>query len=167
MGYVTPFFPSFRTNCQPHLQFLESGESVSGSNPIKSSSGATVSVFDGKKVVLNYRKIFISELLNVIWGKLSGSDVDCASSLKKEVQVILEEMDDKDVDVSPLMRLVKSFFELASIYDQSLSEVREEIEKLRQKEKDLEVLFEATEKEIEEAKLGVSTAEKDFDACNK
>ncbi|MCE3051182.1 hypothetical protein HAX54_049050 [Datura stramonium] len=48
----------------------------------------------------------------------------------------------------------------------SLSEVKEEIEKLRQKEKDIEVLFEATEKEIEEAKLGVSTAEKDFDACN-
>ncbi|MCD7451341.1 hypothetical protein HAX54_011125 [Datura stramonium] len=49
---------------------------------------------------------------------------------------------------------------------QSLSKVKEEIENLRRKEKDLEVLLEATEKEIEEAKLGVSTSEKDFDACN-
>ncbi|MCD7451342.1 hypothetical protein HAX54_011126 [Datura stramonium] len=98
----------------------ESGESVFGPNPIKSSSvgktetettsisrngvratlssdlqkhpTATVSVFDGKKVVLNYRKMFISELWSVIRGKISGSNVDCASSLKEEVQVILEEM---------------------------------------------------------------------------
>ncbi|MCD7447100.1 hypothetical protein HAX54_023129, partial [Datura stramonium] len=166
----------------------ESGESVYGPNLIKSSS-----------VVVECDS-----------GKLSGSDVDCASSLKEEVQVILEDMDGKDVDVSPLMRLMKSFFELAAIYDharstlhdkdmkvarkelsiaagerlsnvmfeehekiekvssirQSLSEVKEEIEKLRRKEKDLEVLLEATKKEIEEAKLGVSIAEKDFDACN-
>ncbi|MCD9639494.1 hypothetical protein HAX54_024065, partial [Datura stramonium] len=127
----------------------ESGESVSCTNSIKSSSTGkigkeatsihrdgvrarlssdfqkhpttAVSVFDGKKVVLNYRKMFISELWSVIRGKLSGSDVDCASSIKKEVQVILEEMDGKDVDVSPLMRLVKSFFELAAIYDQARS----------------------------------------------
>ncbi|MCE3217144.1 hypothetical protein HAX54_010567, partial [Datura stramonium] len=216
----------------------ESGESVSGPNPIKSSPTSkmekeatsirrdgvrarlssdlqrhpTVAVFlfDGKKVILNYQNMFISELWSVIRGKLSGSDVDCASSIKEEVQVILEEMNGKDVDVSPLMRLMKSFFELTATYDQarstlhdkdmedarkklsiaageclsnfmfeehekiekassirqSLSKVKEEIENLCQKEKDLEVLLEATEKEIEEAKLGVSTAEKDFDSCN-
>ncbi|MCD7455462.1 hypothetical protein HAX54_028234 [Datura stramonium] len=44
--------------------------------------------------------------------------------------------------------------------------VKEKIEKLRRKEKDLEILLAATEKEVEEAKLVVSTAEKDFDACN-
>ncbi|MCE3216116.1 hypothetical protein HAX54_004959, partial [Datura stramonium] len=153
----------------------ESGESVSSPNPIKSSSADKI----GKKATSICRD------RSVIQGKIFQSDVDCASSLKVEVQVILEKMDGKDVDVSLLMRLVKSFFELAAIYDQerstlhdkdmeaarkelflSLSKVKGEIEKLSQKEKDLEVLLEATEKEIEEAKLGVSTAEKDFDACN-
>ncbi|MCD7459685.1 hypothetical protein HAX54_041642 [Datura stramonium] len=60
-----------------------------------------------------------SRTLTVPFKKLSESDVDCASSLKEEVQVILEEMDGKDVDVSPLMRLMTSFFELSSIYDQA------------------------------------------------
>ncbi|MCD7459579.1 hypothetical protein HAX54_041348 [Datura stramonium] len=103
----------------------------------------------------------LSRTLTVLFkeGKLSESDVDCASSLKEVVQVILEEMDGKDVDVSPLMGLVKSFFE-------SLREVKEKIEKLHRKEKDLKVLLEAIEKEVEEAKLGVSIAEKDFDACS-
>ncbi|MCD7450235.1 hypothetical protein HAX54_004680 [Datura stramonium] len=130
------------------------------------------------------------------------SDVDYASSLKGEVQDILEEMDGKDVDVYPLMKLIKSFFELAAIYDearstlhdkdmestrkefsiiagerlsnamfeehekiekvssihQSLNEVKEKIEKLCGKEKDLEVILENTEKDVEEVKLGVSTA---------
>ncbi|MCD7460187.1 hypothetical protein HAX54_043036 [Datura stramonium] len=216
----------------------KSGESIFSPNPIKSPSTGkiekeatfaprdrvrarsssdlqkhpttAVSVFDGKKVFLSYRKMFISELWTVIRGKLSGSDVDCASSLKEEVQVILDEMDGKGVDVSPFMKLWKSFFELASIYDQAqstlhdkdmeaarkefsitagerlsnamleeydkiekvssilqyLNEVKEKIEKLRIKEKDPEILLDATEREVEEAKLGVSTAEKDFDACN-
>ncbi|MCE5166335.1 hypothetical protein HAX54_017682 [Datura stramonium] len=133
----------------PRERSQKSGESISGSNPIKSPSiGKTekkatsaprdrvkarlssdlqkhpttaVSVFDGKKVVLSNPKMFISELWTVIWGKLSGSDVDCVSSLKEEVQVILDEMDAKDVDVSPLMKLLKSFFEFATIYDQARS----------------------------------------------
>ncbi|MCE5166190.1 hypothetical protein HAX54_015547 [Datura stramonium] len=208
------FKESYCAGALPRGGSQESGESVSGLNPIKSSSagktGKEATTICRNGVVLNYRKMFIFELWSGIRGKLSGSDVDCDSSLKEEVQVILEEMDGKDVDVSPLMRLVKFFFELASIYDQprstlhdkdmeaarkelsiaagerlsnamfeehekiekvssirqSLSEVKEEIEKFRQKEKDLEVLLEATEKEIEEAKLGVSTDEKDFDACD-
>ncbi|MCD7446311.1 hypothetical protein HAX54_000121 [Datura stramonium] len=56
--------------------------------------------------------------------------------------------------------------EKVSSIRQSLSEVKKKIERLRKKEKDLEVLLEATEKEVEKSKLGVSTAEKDFDACN-
>ncbi|MCD9637946.1 hypothetical protein HAX54_021497 [Datura stramonium] len=111
-------------------------------------------------------------------GKLSGSDVDCSSSFKEEVQVILDEMDGKDVDVSLWMKLLNwerlsnamleehKKIEKVSSIRQSLSEIKEKIEKLRRKEKDLEILLEATEKEVEEAKLGVSTTEKDFDACN-
>ncbi|MCD7455463.1 hypothetical protein HAX54_028235 [Datura stramonium] len=180
------------------------------SSDLKKHPTVAVSVFDGKKVFLSYRNIFISKLWTVIRGKLSRSDVDCASSLKEEVQVTLDEIDDKDVDVSPLMKLLKSFFELAALYDearstlhykdmeatrkefsitagerlsnamleehekiekvssihQSLSKVKEKIEKLHRKEKDLEILLAATEKEVEETKLGVSTAEKNFDACN-
>ncbi|XP_060180341.1 uncharacterized protein LOC132610099 [Lycium barbarum] len=131
----------------------ESGESVSGPDLIKSSSiakaeqgttsifcdkekeklssdlhkrtSAAVSVFDGKKVVLNYRKMFISNLWVVIRDKLSGSDVDRASSLEEEIQVILQDMDGKDVDVSPLMNLLKSFFELAASYDQARSNLHD------------------------------------------
>ncbi|MCD9642326.1 hypothetical protein HAX54_029037 [Datura stramonium] len=145
----------------------ESGESVSDPNPIKSSSAdktgkeatfirldgvrtrlssdfqkhptAAVYVFDGKKVVLNYRKIFISGVWSVIRGKLSESDVDCSFSLKKEVQVIIEEMDGKDVDVFLLMRLVKSFFELASIYDQARLTLHDKDMQAARKELSIEV----------------------------
>ncbi|MCD9641100.1 hypothetical protein HAX54_026973 [Datura stramonium] len=114
----------------------ESGEFVSGPNPIKSSSigkiekeatsichdgvRATLSsnlqkhpivvvfVFDGKKVVLNYRKMFISDL----WS----------------------EMDGKDVDISPLMRLTKYFYELAAIYDQARSTLHDKDMEVTRKE---------------------------------
>ncbi|MCE3216020.1 hypothetical protein HAX54_004479 [Datura stramonium] len=147
----------------------ESGEFVSSPNPIKLSSAgkiekeetsichdgvrarpssnlhkhptAAVSVFDGKKVR----------------STLHDKDMEAT---RKELSITARE------------RLSNSMFEehdkieKVSFIRQSLREVREEIEKLRQKEKDLKVLLEATEKEIEEAKLGVSTIEKDFDACN-
>ncbi|MCD7462618.1 hypothetical protein HAX54_048943 [Datura stramonium] len=44
--------------------------------------------------------------------------------------------------------------EKVSSIRQSLREVKEKIEKLRRKEKDLEILLDAIEKEVEEAKLG-------------
>ncbi|MCE5166099.1 hypothetical protein HAX54_014774 [Datura stramonium] len=165
----------------PRERSQKSGESISGPNPIKSPSTekpkkeatsaprdrvksrlssdlqkhptTAVSVFDGKKIVLSYRKMFISELWTVIRGKLSGSDVDCVSSLKEEVQA-RSALYDKDMEAAR-----KEF----SI---TVGEVKEKIEKLCRKEKDLEILLDATKKEIEEAKLGVSIAEKDFDACN-
>ncbi|MCD9645809.1 hypothetical protein HAX54_035065 [Datura stramonium] len=60
------------------------------------------------------------------------SGVDCDSSLKEEVQVILEEMDGKDVDVSPLMRLVK-FLSLL-IYDRPRSTLHDkDMEGLQEK----------------------------------
>ncbi|MCD7458626.1 hypothetical protein HAX54_038750 [Datura stramonium] len=175
----------------------ESGESISGPNPIKSSSiGKT-------------EKEATSTLRDVVKARL-GSNLQKHPTVAVSVFDGKKEIDGKDVDVSPLMRLMKSFFELAAIYDQarltrhdkdmeaarkelsivarerlsnaiieeqekiekvssihqSLSEVKEEIEKLCRKEKDLEVLLEATEKEIEEVKLGFSTTEKNFDACN-
>ncbi|MCD9638016.1 hypothetical protein HAX54_021627 [Datura stramonium] len=144
------FIKYFQSNCVgvlPRGGSQESGESIFGPNPIKSSSTGkiekeatsipcdgvrvrlssdlkkhpktVVSVFNKKKVVLNYRKMIISILWTMIRSKLSGRDVDCASSIKEEVQVILEDMDDKDVDVSPLIKLIKSFFELAAIYNQA------------------------------------------------
>ncbi|MCE3215688.1 hypothetical protein HAX54_003204 [Datura stramonium] len=67
----------------------------------------------------------------------------------------------KELSIAAGERLSNAMFEehkkieKVSSIRQSLSEVKEEIEKLRRKEKDLEVLLEATEKEIEEAKLGV------------
>ncbi|MCD7473171.1 hypothetical protein HAX54_014824 [Datura stramonium] len=80
------------------------------SSNLKKHPTAAVSVFDGKKVVLNYQNLFISEL----WSRFG---IEKVSSIR-----------------------------------QSLSEVKEKIEKLRRKEKDLDVLLEATKKEVEEAK---------------
>ncbi|KAH0650439.1 hypothetical protein KY284_030351 [Solanum tuberosum] len=80
-----------------------------------------MSVFDGKKVILDAQKDFISALWNVIKGKLSRSDVDSASSLRDEIQVIIKEMDCKDMDVSPLKKLLNSFFDFAASYDQARS----------------------------------------------
>ncbi|MCD7469409.1 hypothetical protein HAX54_008454 [Datura stramonium] len=180
----------------------KSGESISGPNPIKSPSTgkiakeatyvprdrvrarlsfdlqkhptAAVFVFDGKKVVLSYRKMFIFELWTVTRGKLSVRDVDYASSLKEEVQA-RSSLHDKDIEdarkklsITAGERLSNAIFEehekieKVSFICQSLREVKEKIEKSHKKEKDLEVLLEATEKDVEEAKLGVSTA----DACN-
>ncbi|MCD9639227.1 hypothetical protein HAX54_023609 [Datura stramonium] len=85
------------------------------------------------------------------WKKVRSSNKSGDTNL-----VVLEIPDSVD---SPSRTLTVPFKE-------SLSEVKEEIEKLHKKEKDLEVLLEATEKEIEEVKLGVLTVEKDFDACN-
>ncbi|KAH0644633.1 hypothetical protein KY284_032517 [Solanum tuberosum] len=76
-------------------------------------------VFDGKKVILDAQKDFISTLWNIIKGKLSRSDVDSASSLRDEIQVIIKEMDCKDVDISPLKKLLNSFF--TTLYDQARS----------------------------------------------
>uniref|UniRef100_M0ZYJ7 Uncharacterized protein n=2 Tax=Solanum tuberosum TaxID=4113 RepID=M0ZYJ7_SOLTU len=64
-----------------------------------------MSIFDWKKVILDAQKDFISAIWNVIKGKLSRSDVDSASPHKDEIQVIIKEMDCKDVDVSPLKKL--------------------------------------------------------------
>ncbi|OIT34403.1 hypothetical protein A4A49_61160 [Nicotiana attenuata] len=55
----------------------------------------TMSIFDGRKIML---------LL-----------------FKFEIQVILEEMDAKDMDISPLKDLLTAFFELATSYDQARS----------------------------------------------
>ncbi|KAK4724167.1 hypothetical protein R3W88_026946 [Solanum pinnatisectum] len=80
-----------------------------------------MSVCNGKKVILDAQKDFISALSNVIKGKLSRSEVDSASSLRDEIQVIIKEMDYKDVDVSPLKKLSNSFFDFAASYDQARS----------------------------------------------
>ncbi|KAH0722551.1 hypothetical protein KY290_005204 [Solanum tuberosum] len=78
-----------------------------------------MSVCNGKKVILDAQKDFISALWNVIKGKLSRSDVDSASSLRHEIQVIIKEMDYNDVDVSPLKKLLNSFFDFSASYDQT------------------------------------------------
>ncbi|MCD7468146.1 hypothetical protein HAX54_006085 [Datura stramonium] len=126
--------------------------------------------------------MFIFECWSVIRGKLSESIVDYASSLKEEVQVILKKMDGKDVDDTEAARkklsvtigerpsnaMFEEHEKIENVFSirQSLSEVKEKIENFHKKEKDLKVLLEASDKEVEEAKLGVFTAEKDFDACN-
>nr|XP_016443349.1 PREDICTED: uncharacterized protein LOC107768718 [Nicotiana tabacum] len=80
-----------------------------------------MSVFDGRKVVLTIRKDFILNAWAKIHTKLSDLTADNASSVQFEIQVILEEMDGKGVDISPLKNLLMSFFKLSTSYDQAQS----------------------------------------------
>ncbi|PHU29121.1 hypothetical protein BC332_01214 [Capsicum chinense] len=143
---------------------------------------AIMLVFDGKKVVLDAQKNYISSLWTVIQGKILKCDVDCASSLEYKVQVIIKEMDCKDVDISPLRKLLHDFFDLATSYDQArsmLHDMNEEAAReelfyvvgerltyamLEEDEKDLKSLLEEGENEAKEAKLEFSVAAKEFDA---
>ncbi|KAH0672830.1 hypothetical protein KY290_025059 [Solanum tuberosum] len=93
-----------------------------------------MSVFDGKKVILDAQKDFIFALWKVIRGTLSRNDVDSASSLRDEIQVIIKEMDCKDVDVSPLKKLLNSFFDFTVSYDQARSTLHDmDVESARKK----------------------------------
>ncbi|PHU15365.1 hypothetical protein BC332_16570 [Capsicum chinense] len=78
-------------------------------------------MFDGKKAILDAQKNYVSSLWTVIQGKFSKCDVDYASSLKDEVQVIIKKMDCKDMDISPLRKLLHFFFDLATLCDQTRS----------------------------------------------
>lgn len=68
-----------------------------------------MSVFDGNKVIVDAQNDFISALLKVIKGNLSRSDVDFESSLTDEIQVIIKEIDCKDVDVSHSKKFIELF----------------------------------------------------------
>nr|XP_016507312.1 PREDICTED: uncharacterized protein LOC107825000 [Nicotiana tabacum] len=134
----------------------DSGESVAGPNPQKSSSKAkadqeatsislngiraklgsdlherptvAASVFDGKKVVLDIRKEFILKLWTSIQRKLKGSTADNVSELEENTKVILEAMGGDDVDISPLKNLLESLFELAASYNKTRSDLSEKVE---------------------------------------
>ncbi|MCD7455300.1 hypothetical protein HAX54_027769 [Datura stramonium] len=111
-----------------------------------------VSVFDGKKSFFEFVATYDQSRL-----ALHDKDMEAA---RKELSIIAGER------LSNAMLEEHEKIEKVSSICQSLSKVKEKIEKLRRKEKDLEILVATTEKEVEEAKLGVSTAKKDFDACN-
>ncbi|OIT04054.1 hypothetical protein A4A49_29876 [Nicotiana attenuata] len=86
-----------------------------------------MSIFDGRKVVLTLRKDFILNAWAKIHAKFSDLTTNNASSLKLEIQVILEEMDGKGVDISPLKYLLMSFFKLATSYDQERSTLSDKV----------------------------------------
>lgn len=97
----------------PHVTQVEKGLPNVSCDEVKDYLGyeahkhpsPAMSIFDWKKVILDAQKDFISAIWNVIKGKLSRSDVDSASPHKDEIQVVIKEMDCKDVDVSPLKKL--------------------------------------------------------------
>ncbi|MCD7460189.1 hypothetical protein HAX54_043038 [Datura stramonium] len=117
----------------------------------KSIQQTAVSVFDGKKIVLPLlKKKSKHNRPYMIWDMEAARKEFSITAGERLSNAMLEEYD----------KIEKSFIL------QYLNEVKEKIEKLRIKEKDPEILLDATERESWEAKLGVSTAEKDFDACN-
>ncbi|PHT72243.1 hypothetical protein T459_23028 [Capsicum annuum] len=80
--------------------------------------------------------------------KLSKCDVDSASSLEDEVQVIINEIDCKDMDIYPLRKLLHDFFDLATSYDQARSMLHNMNEEAERKE-----LFYVTRKRLTYAML--------------
>ncbi|OIT39744.1 hypothetical protein A4A49_23779 [Nicotiana attenuata] len=81
----------------------------------------TMSVFDGRKVILTLHKDFILNAWDKIHTKLSDLTAFNASPVQFEIQVILEEIDRKGVDISPLKDLLTSFFKVATSHDQARS----------------------------------------------
>ncbi|PHT49842.1 hypothetical protein CQW23_09589 [Capsicum baccatum] len=88
-----------------------SDESISGSNLMEPPSTAK----------MGEEPTSVSCIKTVIQGKLSKCDVDYASSLEDEIQVIIKDMDCKDVDISLLGKLLHDFFDLATLYEQARS----------------------------------------------
>ncbi|MCD9642984.1 hypothetical protein HAX54_030082 [Datura stramonium] len=113
----------------PHGRTTAKTESNSHKQPTE-----TMSVFDGTNVVLKLRKNFILEAWTKIRDKLSGLTVDCASSIKEKVRVILKDMYEKGVDISPLKNLLESFFGLATSYDQARSTLTDMIAEVKKSE---------------------------------
>ncbi|OIT26192.1 hypothetical protein A4A49_27193 [Nicotiana attenuata] len=86
-----------------------------------------MSIFDGRKIVLTLHKDFILNAWAKIQAKLEDLTSDNSSSLQFEIQVILEEMDGKGVDISPLKDLLTTLFELATSYDQARSTLSDKV----------------------------------------
>uniref|UniRef100_M1DU21 Aminotransferase-like plant mobile domain-containing protein n=1 Tax=Solanum tuberosum TaxID=4113 RepID=M1DU21_SOLTU len=124
-----------------------------------------MSVCNGKKVILDAQKDFISSLWNVIRGKISRSDVDSASSLRHEIQP------QKELFVAVGERLTNAMFEEqdkveeVSTLRQSPDNMKKEIRALCKRVQDLKFLLTAVEDEVEGAKLATLFSTQEFDAC--
>ncbi|MCD9642735.1 hypothetical protein HAX54_029677, partial [Datura stramonium] len=145
----------------PRGGLQKSGESISGPNPIKSPS---TSKTEKEATSVSHNKVrarLSSDLQKHPTAAVSVSDGKKARSSLHDKDM---EAARKEFSITAGERLSNFIFkehekiEKVSSIRQSLSEVKEKIEKLHRKEKDLEVLLEAIEKEVEEAKLGVSIA---------
>ncbi|MCE5166819.1 hypothetical protein HAX54_027485, partial [Datura stramonium] len=153
----------------PRERFHKRGESISGPNPIKSPSIEKIEKEATSSPRDRVRARSSSDLqkhpktaVSVFDGKKARSalhDKDMEASIKEFSIIVGERLSNS---------ILKEYekIEKVSFIRQSLSEVKEKIEKLRRKEKDLEILLDTTEREVEEAKLRVSTVEYNFDACN-
>ncbi|KAH0652948.1 hypothetical protein KY289_030626 [Solanum tuberosum] len=138
-----------------------------------------MSIIDGKKVILDAQKDFISALWKVIKGKLSRSDVDSASSLRDEIQdqarLTLHDMDVessiKEVFVEAGECFTNAMFEEqdkveeVSSLRQPLDNMKKEIKVLCKRAKDLQVFLTGAEDEVQGAKLATLFATHEFDAC--
>ncbi|KAF3643939.1 hypothetical protein FXO37_21707 [Capsicum annuum] len=105
---------------------------ASAESDIHKQPAISMSVFYGRKVILELKREFIIKAWANIRTKLGGLTVDRASSLADEVQVVLKGMSRMGVDIYPLWNLLESFFELSTFYDQARSTLidkAEEIEK--------------------------------------
>ncbi|KAG5585347.1 hypothetical protein H5410_045781 [Solanum commersonii] len=108
-------------------------------------------------------------------GELLGKNVDSASSLKDEIQVIIKEMDWKTARKELFAvgeRLTNAMFEEqdkveeVSSIRQSLDNMKKEIRVLCKRTQGLKVLLTAVKDEVDEAKLATLFVVKEFDACS-
>ncbi|PIN10772.1 hypothetical protein CDL12_16635 [Handroanthus impetiginosus] len=94
--------------------------------------GIDVSIFEGKKLVLDTQKKLLQMLWDNLCRKISSTPLDSISSIHDEVQVVLASMRSFDkFDISHLEEKLKMLFDRAAVYDTarsaSLNKVSKEI----------------------------------------
>ncbi|PIN21567.1 hypothetical protein CDL12_05731 [Handroanthus impetiginosus] len=81
-----------------------------------------VSIFEGKKLVLDTQKKFLQMLWDNLCRKISSTPLDSISSIHDDVQVVLTSMSSFDkFDISHLEERLKMLFDRAAVYDTARS----------------------------------------------
>ncbi|KAF3628297.1 hypothetical protein FXO38_28320 [Capsicum annuum] len=126
-----------------------------------------------KEGYLGAEKEFVIKDWANIHTKLEGLNIDCASSLADEVQVLLKDMSKIGVDSSSLQNLLLSFFEISTSYDQARSTLIDKAKEIENSEsyikakKHLELVMKGRDDKFKELSAACQSLEKARKKVNK
>ncbi|PHT84012.1 hypothetical protein T459_12455 [Capsicum annuum] len=126
-----------------------------------------------KEGYLGAEKEFVIKAWARIHTKLEGLNIDCASSLADEVQVLLKDMSKIGVDSSSLQNLLLSFFEISTSYDQARSTLIDKAKEIENSEsyikakKHLELVMKGRDDKFKELSAACQSLEKARKKVNK